>query len=214
VPVLTGIGHHVDRAVADEVAHQAFKTPTEAAEFLVRRVSASETRLAEARARLLRAAGHERERALRRFERVSEGLRGAVRRAERDSARVAELRDRLARLARRRLERGEREIARALAALAAAPRRRLGEAGKSSHALQVRLRQAGPRRLRAEEPRLVALERLCRELDPARVLARGFSITRDASGRVVRRPADVSAGNLLVTQLADGSLTSRVQETT
>jgi exodeoxyribonuclease VII large subunit len=214
VPVLTGIGHHVDRAVADEVAHQAFKTPTEAAEFLVRRVGASETRLAEATSRLLRAAGHERERALRRFERVSEGLRGAVRRAERDSARVADVRDRLARLARRRLERGEREIARALAALAAAPRRRLVEAGKSSHALQARLQQAGPRRLRAEEPRLVALERLCRELDPARVLARGFSITRDASGRLVRRPADVRAGNLLVTQLADGSLTSRVQETT
>src|SRR3970282_1756153 len=35
VPVLTGIGHEVDRTVADEVAHTCAKTPTAAAGVLV-----------------------------------------------------------------------------------------------------------------------------------------------------------------------------------
>ena len=37
-PVITGIGHEVDRSVADEVAHTALKTPTACAGFLVQRV--------------------------------------------------------------------------------------------------------------------------------------------------------------------------------
>ena len=39
-PVLTGIGHEVDRSIADEVAHTAHKTPTAAAAAVVNRVRA------------------------------------------------------------------------------------------------------------------------------------------------------------------------------
>jgi exodeoxyribonuclease VII large subunit len=38
VPVLTGLGHEIDRSVADEVAHTASKTPTACAAFVVERV--------------------------------------------------------------------------------------------------------------------------------------------------------------------------------
>jgi exodeoxyribonuclease VII large subunit len=38
VPVLTGIGHEIDRSVADEVAHLALKTPTACAHAIVRQV--------------------------------------------------------------------------------------------------------------------------------------------------------------------------------
>ena len=38
VPVLTGVGHEIDRSVADEVAHAALKTPTACAQAIVRRV--------------------------------------------------------------------------------------------------------------------------------------------------------------------------------
>ncbi|MEZ5180937.1 MAG: exodeoxyribonuclease VII large subunit [Acidimicrobiales bacterium] len=40
VPVLTGIGHEVDRSIADEVAHRAHKTPTAAAASVVAQVQA------------------------------------------------------------------------------------------------------------------------------------------------------------------------------
>lgn len=211
VPVLTGIGHHVDRAVADEVAHSSFKTPTEVAEFLVRRVASSEARLEGAAARLLRAAGRERERAARRLARVSEGLRVTSRRVDRERSRSAELRERLARVARRRLERGDRDLRRVLATLATAPQRRIARELAAREALALRLALACRGRLREQSQRLLGLERLCRELGPERVLARGFSITRDANGRILRS-AQVAQGEVLVTQLADGRLRSRVED--
>ncbi|MHB2015805.1 MAG: exodeoxyribonuclease VII large subunit [Candidatus Xenobia bacterium] len=39
LPVLTGIGHQIDRTVADEVAARSFKTPTAVAQFLVSRIA-------------------------------------------------------------------------------------------------------------------------------------------------------------------------------
>src|SRR6185503_5715670 len=56
VPVLTGLGHEIDRSVADLVAHTAFKTPTMVAEFLVRRVEEADRLLGEAARRLATAA--------------------------------------------------------------------------------------------------------------------------------------------------------------
>ena len=41
VPVLTGVGHEVDRSVVDEVAHTACKTPTACAQILVDQVRGS-----------------------------------------------------------------------------------------------------------------------------------------------------------------------------
>ena len=49
-------------------------------------------------------------------------------------------------------------------------------------------------------------------LDPAAALARGWSITRRADGTLVRAAAGLSAGDELVTTLADGTVTSRVGE--
>lgn len=50
-----------------------------------------------------------------------------------------------------------------------------------------------------------------RLLDPAVTMARGWSITRDSNGNVIRSTDQVSAGDVLVTSLAQGSITSRVE---
>ena len=47
-------------------------------------------------------------------------------------------------------------------------------------------------------------------LDPARALARGWSITRDGAGRVVRDPATIGPGDPLTTTVAGGTITSTV----
>ena len=47
-------------------------------------------------------------------------------------------------------------------------------------------------------------------LDPARALARGWSITRDGAGRLVRDPAEVDPGARLTTTVAGGTITSTV----
>lgn len=50
-------------------------------------------------------------------------------------------------------------------------------------------------------------------VDPVRTLARGWSITRTSSGTVVRRSSDVSPGDILVTTLSEGTITSTATDT-
>jgi exodeoxyribonuclease VII large subunit len=50
-----------------------------------------------------------------------------------------------------------------------------------------------------------------RLLDPVTTMARGWSITRDSNGNVVRSINDVKSGDSLVTLLADGSVSSTVE---
>ncbi|MEK9838543.1 MAG: exodeoxyribonuclease VII large subunit, partial [Ilumatobacter sp.] len=64
----------------------------------------------------------------------------------------------------------------------------------------------------AADRRLGDLERRRGLLDPARLLERGWSITTDGDGRVVRSVADVSGGSELRTRLADGVALSTVSE--
>jgi len=54
-------------------------------------------------------------------------------------------------------------------------------------------------------------DRLFVQLAPARILERGFSITRDVEGRALSDPKTVRTGDLIKTDLAGGTLTSRVE---
>ncbi len=57
-------------------------------------------------------------------------------------------------------------------------------------------------------------EAVVRALDPRRVLERGYSITRDVAGRVVKRAAVLTTGTVLETEVAEGRVTSRVEGVT
>ncbi|HUO85991.1 MAG TPA: exodeoxyribonuclease VII large subunit [Thermoanaerobaculia bacterium] len=211
-PVLTGLGHEIDEAIADRVAHLALKTPTKVAELLVERVARCDRAAAEVGSRLARAArqrlrdGHE---ALGRAERgVAHGrtrLSAAGAGLEERARRLAGATDRLLRRAAAdRRERGRR-VARASPRL---PGRRRREV----EAMARRVSALGQLPVRAAVARVGALERLVYQLGPERVLARGFSITRDAQGRVLTDPTRVRAGERIATRLAGGELVSRVEE--
>lgn len=47
LPVITGIGHETDETIADQVAHTALKTPTAAADFILNKNLAFESRIVE-----------------------------------------------------------------------------------------------------------------------------------------------------------------------
>jgi exodeoxyribonuclease VII large subunit len=75
-----------------------------------------------------------------------------------------------------------------------------------------RLVHRAPRRLTSAGRDLDRADAQLRAFDPARTLARGWSITRDGAGRVVRSAAELGAGDPLVTTLADGEVHSTVTE--
>jgi exodeoxyribonuclease VII large subunit len=211
VPVLTGIGHEVDRSVADEVAHTAAKTPTACAALLVDRVGEHLTRVEAAWASCAAAsrralAAHERRLAL-------HGAR-AARSSQHALAASGDRLDAQGRRARRAvavaLGRAEAHLERDAGRITGAGRSHLHTAEVTVRAAERRLATRAPRAVAEAERSLEAVSARVRALDPARVLARGWSITRSADGRVLRSPDDVGAGDPLVTLLAGGEIRSTV----
>jgi exodeoxyribonuclease VII large subunit len=60
------------------------------------------------------------------------------------------------------------------------------------------------------ERRLVTVEAKLNLLDPKNPLKRGYSLTFDADGSIVRSVSSVRPGDVLTTRLADGDVVSRV----
>ncbi|WP_426574829.1 exodeoxyribonuclease VII large subunit [Aquihabitans sp. McL0605] len=189
VPVFTGIGHEVDRSIADEVAHTTHKTPTAAAAAIVNRVRAflgdvDDRAAAIQRAvhRSLRVAGS------RLDDRTGRVARSGGRALDRQQTALDLAGERTTRAARRALD--------AAAAGLEAPARAVGDRGRRATARAERHLDATAARIRAHDPQLA--------------LARGWSITTTDDGRLVRHLADAPPGTTLVTRVADGRVVSTV----
>lgn len=212
MPVFTGIGHEIDRAVADEVAHSCFNTPTACAQALVEQVCSFLDRMTElsndvvssaqrrltADRRTVVDAGH----------RVSRTARSRCSLASADIARGLQRVRRGAPAALVR-ERGLLEWRRGRAEEIASRGVRGAEARLRSH--EQTLATAGTRLSRDAARHVDGIEARLRALDPVRVLERGYSITR-TNGRVVKRVGDLVPDARIVTELADGRATSRVED--
>lgn len=93
-----------------------------------------------------------------------------------------------------------------------AARRRIDLALKELKTKQGRIRQGVMRLLERSAERLTEKEHRLAALLPERMLARGYSVTTDQSGRIIRAAEEVSDGQTIFTRLAVGSLESVVQE--
>ena len=101
----------------------------------------------------------------------------------------------------------DRQLARLRGGAMALAGRRSADVDRSALAVAA----APRRRLAMAEAKLEGVAAQVRALDPARVLARGFSITRDAGGAVVRDGAALVRGDRLTTELAAGRVASVVE---
>ncbi|HXM59020.1 MAG TPA: exodeoxyribonuclease VII large subunit, partial [Candidatus Dormibacteraeota bacterium] len=80
-------------------------------------------------------------------------------------------------------------------------------------AVPARLDRALAARFRAAESGLAHRRGRLQALSPERVLARGYSITLDEAGHVLRSAAGTEPGRAITVRLAAGSLAARVEET-
>lgn len=191
LPVFTGLGHETDSAVADEVAHRSLKTPTACAAALVETVQAFRARGELAWQAIERTVTRSVERADQRLadaaRRIQQRTVAAV---ERAGERLDQRTHRLGRGVQRSVELAERTMTVASAALGRVPARLVGE-----------------------DRLLDGVEARVRLLDPVNTLARGWSITRTADGRIVRDASVLAAGQRIVTTFAAGSAISTIEET-
>ena len=94
-----------------------------------------------------------------------------------------------------------------------ATRNPLQDAEKQLSNAQHRCTTASRNSLSRHTESLANMETRLKALDPARILARGWSITRNSQGRVIRLAANVELREQLTTQLADGKIVSTVTST-
>ncbi len=211
-PVVTGLGHEIDESIADRVAHTAAKTPTKAAELLVARVAAAAAKLAGLERGLAASAARRLEAATRRLGRGERLAAVSQLRLSRAAARLEGGARILAREGRRIPRQSARDLQRLGERLLSSSPRRLARERGSAERASGAIARAARARLTLATARLDAHARLRVQLGPRRALERGFSITRDGAGRLLRSPDQVGAGEVITTELLAGRLASRVEE--
>lgn len=205
IPVVTGIGHETDSCIADFAADLRAATPTAAAELATAGLDALRPVLSACTAALERAMH-------RKLERTAQRLDQAQMRLVHPRERLARIRDRIAVLRQRldgaqQLQQHRRTslldgLSLRLAARQPAPgiaRRRVDELAK---------RLSGTMRMlvSAREQQVRALAASVEHLGPKAVLARGYSITRNAAGQIVTRADALAVGDEIDVELASGAL--------
>lgn len=213
VPVLSGIGHETDRTVADEVAHTAFKTPTACAQALIDRVLEFENEMAELWRKIygiarwgLDSSGDE-------LRRVAAGIHRAPNKTLALAAEfLANAPLRLERVSSSAFARDRQRLAEAPGRLRFASSRSLGQADRMLVRSSRSLEKTAEGMFAKRKADLSNCESIRSALDPANILARGWSVTRNADGEVVRSASAVSPNDIIATQLADGEIASVVVE--
>ncbi|MEP7057575.1 MAG: exodeoxyribonuclease VII large subunit [Caldimonas sp.] len=190
IPLVCGVGHETDVTLADLAADVRAPTPTAAAELAAPSCRSSIDALA-ARAAVVR----------RRFADALDTHRQRLDRAALRLARPGDAsrrqRERLGLLA-HRLEAAARRVVQSREALLTQSARRLRQTGTVAMARH-------EAHLRASRERLQAL-------DPRRVLARGYALLTDASGRALVSVREAAIGVRLQALLGDGRLGVDVAE--
>lgn len=190
IPVISAVGHEVDFTIADFVADLRAPTPSAAAELVVERKETLSAQIEELKKRLRRTVG---EGLLRVRHRLETAGRSYVFREPENLVRgylqkIEAVRLRMGHAATGRLHDGQQRLDDS--------RLRMG------HAMVMR-RQVAVQEVRRVQSQLQAL-------DPLAVMKRGYSLTTDSAGRVLRSVREVTPGQSVRTRLADGTFEAKV----
>lgn len=190
IPIISAVGHEIDFTISDFVADLRAPTPSAAAELMVGQKVAFEEQLQQDAARLARALRHQ----------VQE-MRSRLRVAS--SSYVFREPRNLVRQFAQRIDTVRAAMSHALQSTGRERRDRLDR-------LTLRLSHHMMLQTSTSRQDVKRLSSQLKALSPIAVLDRGFSITRLESGAIVRDPVDVGVGAILRTQVAGGTLDSKV----
>lgn len=213
LPVVSAVGHETDVSISDFAADVRAPTPSAAAELLSPDADALQQRFALAGRRLHGSMRQSLTRHAERLQSLLRRLRHPGRRLQEQSQQLDGLDMRLRRAMRRRMDRattalehGSRRL------LLQDPRTRLRQQRLLNGQLRHRLQRAMNERLASQHNRLQQLGRSLDTVSPLQTLARGYSITTDERGTLLRDSAGLRPGDRITTRLASGQVSSTVDK--
>ena len=215
IPVISAVGHETDFTIADFVADLRAATPSAAAELVVHRKQDFLTELENRARRMTQIVRLQLSEARQRLTelRMHHAFQTLATRLAQRAQRVDDAAASLERSMRSRLNVARQEWLRASAGVVRYDFRRL--LGLKRAALDDRLGQfdAALRRVLTERNnRLAQVEAILKERSPLAILHRGYSITRDAAGKIVRDAEAVALGSDISVRLARGELGATIKE--
>jgi exodeoxyribonuclease VII large subunit len=211
LPVICGVGHETDVSIADFAADLRAATPTAAAELASAGFVELRDSLTQLGARLKRAMDRRLETAAQRVDRAAARLTHPRQRIEAARMRLANLEQRLTSRSRQLIAVREARLAK-LGLRLAARRPDIASQQARLEALAQRLQRATGSLLERQRGKLDALQQHLAHLDPRGVLARGYSITRDEAGLIVRNADALHPGARIQVEFHDGSVDATVDK--
>lgn len=211
IPVVCGVGHETDFTIADFVADLRAATPTAAAQAAVPDRRELLQHLAQQRRHLARAAMRQFEQRMQQADFLQRRLVHPAQRIRQQGERLDGLQQR-ARLAQTYAM--QRQQGRCMALWQRLRTLRPDTIrAHEQHASQARrLSSAMRNALERHDARLIALQQHLQFLDPQQVLARGYSLVRDARGAIVASSEQLDLGEQLDITFAQGGARVVVQE--
>jgi exodeoxyribonuclease VII large subunit len=215
IPVISAVGHETDFTIADFVADLRAPTPSAAAELVVHRKQDFLTELEDRARRMTQIVRLQLSEARQRLTelRMHHAFQTLATRLAERAQRVDDAVASLERSMRSVLNRARQEWLRASAGVVRYDFRRL--LGLKRAALDDRLGRfdAALRRFLTERHnRLAQVEAILKERSPLTILQRGYSITRDAAGKIVRDAEAIALGSDISVRLARGELAATIKD--
>ena len=189
LPIITGIGHDRDESILDMVSHIRVKTPTAAAALLIDHLKTVLDAINDAQEQIVRL---------------------ALQKLTSHKSRLSTLAEILPRLFTNVKTRQEARLDSLNSRMTTAIRQSIITQQSLINALEVKMPIFLNRRLMAEQHRLQLIEEKTKNLDPALLLKRGYSITLH-NGKAVRSPQQLQSGDEIETRLEKGTIKSIIK---
>ena len=214
LPIVSAVGHEIDTTISDYVADVRAATPSAAAELVSPNTQELHNRVNQLISRLANAFKHDiaDKRALATQLQHRLNLCHPRNQLNQKSQRLDELSIALQQAMRQRLYQQERVLANLTPRLMRqSPDKKLANANHQLAQLHARLNQAMQQQLQHANNTLALQASRLDSVSPLNVLARGYSITKAAQNKVVKSVEDVKVGDVLITELVDGQVISKVE---
>ncbi|KJV50458.1 exodeoxyribonuclease VII large subunit [Pantoea sp. BL1] len=213
LPIVSAVGHETDVTIADFVADLRAPTPSAAAEVVSRNQIELLRRLQSQQQRMEMAMDFYIAEQQRRFTRIQHRLQQQhpQLRLARQQTTLFQLQRRLGEAMDQRLRVANRQQDRVLQRLNnQQPQGRILRAQQQMQQWQYRLQQGMEKQLNHNRQRFGNLAAQLEGVSPLATLARGFSVTTDTQGQLVKKTQQLHKGDLLRTRLDDGWVESQV----